>query len=348
MNWLTNYVRPKIKALVGSKPEVPENLWVNCPACEKMIFHRDLAANQQVCPHCDHHFRVGPEFRFQALFDSGSWTPIELPKSPPDPLKFRDRKRYADRLKEAQAKTGRPDAVEAAHGRIEGLPAVIAVMNFDFMAGSMGVALGEGLLAAARLALMQEAAFVVITASGGARMQEGALSLMQMPRTTIAVEEVKEAGLPYIAILTDPTTGGVTASFAMLGDIAIAEPGAQIGFAGRRVIEQTIRENLPEDFQTAEYLLEHGMIDMVTHRFLLKSTLARILRLLLQPDLQQVETRKGELVRVAPGLVEIVEEADDVDIIDAQGEVTVVAAAEESNEGDGSGASATSDNDEPR
>jgi acetyl-CoA carboxylase carboxyl transferase subunit beta len=202
-----------------------------------MIFHRDLAANQQVCTHCDHHFRVGPAFRFNALFDQDSWTRIELPKSPPDPLKFRDRRRYADRLKEAQAKTGEPDAIEAAHGKIDGLPAVVAVMNFEFMAGSMGVALGEGLLAAARLALMQEAAFVVVTASGGARMQEGALSLMQMPRTTIAVEEVKEAGLPYITILTDPTTGGVTASFAMLGDIAIAEPGAQIGFAGRRVIE---------------------------------------------------------------------------------------------------------------
>ncbi|MEL6965388.1 MAG: acetyl-CoA carboxylase, carboxyltransferase subunit beta, partial [Pseudomonadota bacterium] len=260
MNWLTNYVRPKIKALVGSKPEVPENLWVNCPACEKMIFHRDLAANQRVCPHCDHHFRVGPDFRFKALFDEGSWQPIELPKSAPDPLKFRDRKRYTDRLKEAQTKTGRSDAVEAAHGKINGQPAVIAVMNFEFMAGSMGVALGEGLLAAARLALMQEAAFIVITASGGARMQEGALSLMQMPRTTIAVEEVKEAGLPYVTVLTDPTTGGVTASFAMLGDVAIAEPGARIGFAGRRVIEQTIRESLPDDFQTAEYLLDHGMV----------------------------------------------------------------------------------------
>jgi acetyl-CoA carboxylase carboxyl transferase subunit beta len=202
-----------------------------------------------------------------------------------DPLKFRDRKRYAERLKEAQSRTGNPDAIEAAHGQIEGLPAVVAVMNFDFMAGSMGCALGEGMLAAARLAVLQEAAFVVVTASGGARMQEGALSLMQMPRTTIAVEEVKEAGLPYIAILTDPTTGGVTASFAMLGDIAIAEPGAQIGFAGRRVIEQTIRESLPEDFQKAEYLLEHGMIDMVVHRFELRATLARLLRLLLQPNL---------------------------------------------------------------
>ena len=325
MNWLTNYVRPKIKALVGSKPDVPENLWVNCPSCEKMIFHRDLAANSQVCPHCDYHFRVGPDFRFNGLFDDGSWHQIELPKSEPDPLKFRDRKRYTDRLKEAQTKTGRSDAVEAAHGKIGGLPAVIAVMNFDFMAGSMGVALGEGLLAAARLALMQEAAFIVITASGGARMQEGALSLMQMPRTTIAVEEVKEAGLPYITILTDPTTGGVTASFAMLGDIAIAEPGAQIGFAGRRVIEQTIRESLPDNFQTAEYLLDHGMIDMVVHRFELKEKLRCILDLLMQPTASGEDTDNSyPLPATAPGLVEVIEDQSRIEVIDGDGNVTVV------------------------
>jgi acetyl-CoA carboxylase carboxyl transferase subunit beta len=286
MNWLTDYVPSKLKALVRSnRPDVPENLWVHCPACEKMIFHRDLEANQRVCPHCAHHFRVGPEFRFKALFDEDSWTRIELPKAPQDPLKFRDRKRYADRLKEAQTKSGTADAIEAAHGRIDGLPVVLAVMNFEFMAGSMGCALGEGLLAAARLAVLQEAALIVVTASGGARMQEGALSLMQMPRTTIAVEEVKEAGLPYLAILTDPTTGGVTASFAMLGDIAIAEPGALIGFAGQRVIEQTIRERLPDGFQRAEYLLEHGMVDMVVHRFELRATVARILGLLMRPNL---------------------------------------------------------------
>ncbi|MEZ5935039.1 MAG: acetyl-CoA carboxylase, carboxyltransferase subunit beta [Alphaproteobacteria bacterium] len=324
MNWLTNYVRPKIKALVGSKPDVPENLWVNCPSCEKMIFHRDLAANQQVCPHCDYHFRVGPDFRFNALFDGGSWHQIELPKSEPDPLKFRDRKRYTDRLKEAQTKTGRSDAVEAAHGRIGGLPAVVAVMNFEFMAGSMGVALGEGLLAAARLALMQEAAFIVITASGGARMQEGALSLMQMPRTTIAVEEVKEAGLPYITILTDPTTGGVTASFAMLGDIAIAEPGAQIGFAGRRVIEQTIRESLPDNFQTAEYLLAHGMIDMVVHRFELKNRLSQILDLLMHPTTAPENGAGQHPPPAAPGLVEVIEDQSRIEVIDSEGNVTVV------------------------
>jgi acetyl-CoA carboxylase carboxyl transferase subunit beta len=272
-----------------------------------MIFHRDLESNQRVCPHCSHHFRIGPEYRFQTLFDEGSWTKIELPRVATDPLKFRDRRRYIERLKEAQSKTGKPDAIEAAHGRIDDLPAVIAVMNFDFMAGSMGCALGEGLLAAARLAVLQEAAFIVITASGGARMQEGALSLMQMPRTTIAVEEVKEAGLPYLVILTDPTTGGVTASFAMLGDIAIAEPGAQIGFAGRRVIEQTIREKLPEGFQTAEYLLAHGMIDMVVHRFELRATVGRIMRLLLRPNLdpdaeQPVERRRRPAEEAPPAL----------------------------------------------
>ncbi len=301
MNWLTDYVRPKIKALVRSnRPEIPENLWINCPSCERMIFHRDLENNQRICTHCNHHFRVGPDYRFKSLFDEGSWTKIELPKVEADPLKFRDRRRYVERLKEAQSKTGNPDALEAAHGRIDGLPAVIAVMNFDFMAGSMGCALGEGLLAAARLAVLQEAALIVVTASGGARMQEGALSLMQMPRTTIAIEEVKEAGLPYIVLLTDPTTGGVTASFAMLGDIAIAEPGAQIGFAGRRVIEQTIRENLPDNFQKAEYLLEHGMIDMVVHRFELRPTIARIIGFLLRPNLDPDAERPVERQRRTP------------------------------------------------
>ena len=308
MNWLTDFVRPKIKALVrGNRTDVPDNLWFNCPSCERMIFHRDLDANQRVCPHCAHHFRVGPTFRFNALFDEGSWTRIELPKVPADPLRFRDRKRYADRLKEAQAKTGSSDALDAAHGRIEGLPVVMAVMNFDFMAGSMGSALGEGLLAAARLAVLQEAALIVVTASGGARMQEGALSLMQMPRTTIAVEEVRDAGLPYITLLTDPTTGGVTASFAMLGDIAIAEPGAQIGFAGRRVIEQTIREQLPADFQTAEYLLEHGMIDMVVHRFELRRTLGRVLQLLMRPELDRTEALPAAPVQEAPAPLALVE-----------------------------------------
>lgn len=291
MNWLTNYVRPRFRALVrsGTKPEVPENLWHQCSSCERMIFHRDLEANQRVCPHCGHHMRVGPEYRFKSLFDEGSWSRIELPKVPLDPLKFRDSKRYADRLREAQGKTKTQDALEAAHGRIDGLPAVVAVMNFEFMAGSMGAAVGEAFVTAARLAVLQEAAFIIVTSSGGARMQEGSVSLMQMARTTLAVDEVKEAGLPYIVLLTDPTTGGVTASFAMLGDIHIAEPGAVIGFAGARVIEQTIRETLPEGFQKAEYLLEHGMVDLVVHRFEMRATIARVLGLLFRRPLQPEE-----------------------------------------------------------
>jgi acetyl-CoA carboxylase carboxyl transferase subunit beta len=285
VNWLTNFVPPKLRAWVGrERPDVPENLWHQCPSCERMIFHRDLEANQRVCPQCGYHMRVGPAYRFASLFDEGSWQPIELPKAPVDPLRFRDQKRYTDRLKEAQARTRTHDALQAAHGLIDGLPAVIAVMNFEFMAGSMGSALGEGFVTAARLAVMQEAAFIVVTSSGGARMQEGSLSLMQMARTTIAVDEVKEAGLPYIVVLSDPTTGGVTASFAMLGDVHLAEPGAVIGFAGTRVIEQTIREKLPEGFQRAEYLLEHGMVDAVVHRFEMRATLARLLDLLLRKD----------------------------------------------------------------
>jgi acetyl-CoA carboxylase carboxyl transferase subunit beta len=285
MSWLTDYVRPKIRALYArDKPEVPENLWHQCASCERMIFHRDLDANQRVCPHCHHHMRVGPDYRFASLLDKGSWQRLEMPKAPADPLKFRDQKKYADRLKEAQAKTKTVDALEAALGRVEGLPVVVAVMNFGFMGGSMGVALGEGFVAAAARAVKERAALVVVTSSGGARMQEGALSLMQMARTTVAVEQVKEAGLPYIVILADPTTGGVTASFAMIGDVHLAEPGALIAFAGARVIEQTIREKLPEGFQRAEYLLAHGMVDQVVHRFELRATLARLLDLMVRPD----------------------------------------------------------------
>jgi acetyl-CoA carboxylase carboxyl transferase subunit beta len=281
MNWLTNYVRPRIRALVHREPsQVPENLWAQCPGCERMIFHRDLASNRWVCPLCAHHLRVSPEFRFRDLLDPDSWDTIELPKVPADPLKFRDKKRYDERLKEAQAKSGKSDAISVAHGRIEGHPAVLAVLDFNFMGGSMGTAVGEALVVAAELARTRQASFVVVTASGGARMQEGTLSLMQMARTTAAVGQVKEAGLPYVTVLADPTTGGVTASFAMLGDVAIAEPGAIIGFAGARVIEQTIRETLPEGFQRAEYLRDHGMIDMVVHRFELKATLGRVIGLL--------------------------------------------------------------------
>jgi acetyl-CoA carboxylase carboxyl transferase subunit beta len=278
-NWLTNFVLPKIRAVV--KREVPDNLWHKCPGCGQLLFHRELEANLHVCGKCGHHLRLSPPQRLALLFDDAQYTPIELPKPVVDPLKFRDRKRYTDRLKEAQAQAGAPrDAAVVAHGRIGGVRAVIAAFDFAFMGGSMGVAVGEALLAAARLAVLQEAALVVVPASGGARMQEGILSLMQMPRTTLAVEMVKEAGLPYIVILTDPTTAGVMASFAMLGDIAIAEPNALIGFTGARVVEDTIREKLPEGFQRAEYCLEHGVIDMVVPRSELAATLARVIGIL--------------------------------------------------------------------
>ncbi len=280
MNWLTDYVRPRLRALVKrDEPDVPENLWARCPGCERMIFRRDLATHRGVCPMCGYHLRVTPEARLEELLDEG-FTTIELPKVPPDPLRFRDKRRYDERLKEAQAKSGRGDAVLVAHGRIDGLAVVVAVLDFGFMGGSMGTAVGAALVAAADLARLQDASLVVVTASGGARMQEGSLSLMQMARTTAAIADLKEAGLPYIVVLTDPTTGGVTASFAMLGDIAIAEPGAVIGFAGARVIQETIRETLPEGFQRAEYLLAHGMIDMIVHRFELRATLARVIGLL--------------------------------------------------------------------
>ena len=278
MNWISNFVRPKIRALV--QRDVPQNLWRKCSACTQMIFHRELDANLLVCPHCGHHIRIGGAERLKMLFDESEYKTIELPEAPTDPLKFRDRKRYVERLKEAQAKTGGKEAIRVAHGTMGGQPVVIAAFDFSFMGGSMGSAVGAALLSAAKLAVLQDAALIAIPASGGARMQEGILSLMQMPRSVIAVEQVKEAGLPYIVLLSDPTTGGVTASFAMLGDVALAEPGAIIGFAGKRVIEETIRETLPEGFQRAEYLLDHGMIDMVVHRRDLRETIIRLLELL--------------------------------------------------------------------
>jgi acetyl-CoA carboxylase carboxyl transferase subunit beta len=282
VSWLTNFVRPKLQALVR-KTEVPENLWQKCPGCGQMIFHRELESNLQVCTHCGHHMRIGVIRRLELLFDDGAYQRIELPRAEPDPLKFRDRKRYGDRLREYQSRTGESDAIIVAHGRMGGMGVVVAAFNFDFMGGSMGTAVGEGLIAAARLAVLQEAPLIAIPASGGARMQEGILSLMQMPRSIIAVDEVKEAGLPYIVLLTDPTTGGVSASFAMLGDIAVAEPGAVIGFAGARVIEETIREKLPEGFQRAEYLLQHGMVDLVVPRRELRDRLIRLIALLRNP-----------------------------------------------------------------
>ncbi len=282
MNWLTNFVRPKLRALVN-RDDVPENLWHKCPGCDQMIFHRDLEKNLHVCQHCNHHLRISADRRLSILFDDGAYTRVKLPDVPDDPLKFRDRKRYTDRLKESRSKTKERDAAVVASGRINDLPAVVALFNFEFMGGSMGVAAGGGIVAAARLAVSEQASLIVNPASGGARMQEGILSLMQMPRTIIAVQELKEAGLPYIVLLSDPTTGGVSASFAMLGDIHIAEPGATIGFAGRRVIEQTVREILPDDFQRSEFLFDHGMIDCIVPRSELRETLGRIIALLRQP-----------------------------------------------------------------
>ncbi len=283
MNWLTNFVRPKIRALVR-RSEVPDNLWDKCPSCGKMIFHRDLEANARVCMHCGHHLRLPARRRLELLFDDGVYTRIELPKTPQDPLRFRDRKRYADRLKAAREETGEQDAIIVAHGRLGGVGVVVAAFEFEFQGGSMGLAVGEAFLAAARLAVLQQVPLIAIPSSGGARMQEGILALMQLPRTVIAVEEVKEAGLPFVVVLADPTTGGVSASFAMLGDVAFAEPGAVIGFAGARVIEETIREKLPEGFQRAEYLLDHGMVDAVVHRHKLRDEIAKVLKLLTEPQ----------------------------------------------------------------
>lgn len=289
MNWLTNFVRPKIQKLRDKKKsavvrEVPDNLWLKCTKCNEMVFHRELEKNLRVCTHCGHHLRMPVRDRLRMLFDNSQWTEIELQPVAVDPLKFKDRKKYSERLKEAQAKTGLRDGVVVGHGTMGGLGVVIAAFEFDFMGGSMGAAVGEAIVAAAELSVLQEAPLIVIPSSGGARMQEGILSLMQMARTTVAVNKVREKGLPYIVLLTDPTTGGVTASFAMLGDIALAEPGAIIGFAGARVIEQTIREKLPQGFQRSEYLMEHGMVDMVVPRHELRARLVQLLGLLLHTN----------------------------------------------------------------
>ncbi|SDB33662.1 acetyl-CoA carboxylase, carboxyltransferase subunit beta [Belnapia rosea] len=301
MNWISEWALPKIKTLFGAPREVPENLWHKCPACEQMIFHRDLERNLHVCTHCGHHMRVGARQRLDYTLDEG-WQRIELPKAPQDPLRFRDQRRYVERLREAQAKVGQEDAVVVAHGAIEGNRVVAAAFEFSFLGGSMGAGVGEALVTAARLAVLQDAPLIVFTASGGARMQEGAISLMQMPRTVIATRMVKEAGLPFIVVLCDPTTGGVTASFAMLGDIQIAEPGAMIGFAGARVIEQTVREKLPEGFQRAEYLLEHGILDMVVPRPEMRATLARLIGLLRLPERVAPPPPMDEVAEPVPAL----------------------------------------------
>jgi acetyl-CoA carboxylase carboxyl transferase subunit beta len=278
MSWLTR-TRQQLTGLM-TRRETPDNLWTKCRNCGVMVYTKEWEENQSVCPKCDHHERIGPRLRFAQIFD-GDFTPVAVPKVVEDPLKFRDQKRYVDRLRAAKTATGEPEAMTVGDGRIGGVRAIVAVQNFAFMGGSMGMGVGEAFLAGARAAVAAEAPFIVFTAAGGARMQEGILSLMQMPRTTVGIAELKEARLPYIVVMTDPTTGGVTASYAMLGDIQIAEPNALIGFAGQRVIEQTIREKLPEGFQRAEYLLAHGMLDMVVHRSDLKETLARLAGLLM-------------------------------------------------------------------
>ena len=276
MNWFT-----RVRNSIGWLPKrtTDKDLWVKCPSCQEMLFAKEYAENLSVCPRCDHHGRIGADERLALLLDEG-FELLEQPEVAEDPLKFRDTKKYTDRLKQARANNPHADAFSVGSGEIEGQPAVVGVQDFSFMGGSMGMAVGQAFCAGAERALKRKCGYVVVTAAGGARMQEGILSLMQMPRATVMTRRLKEAGLPYIVVLTDPTTGGVTASYAMLGDVHVAEPGALIGFAGQRVIKDTIREQLPEGFQRAEYLLKHGMIDMVVHRKDMKGTLATLLEYL--------------------------------------------------------------------
>jgi len=287
MNWITNYVRPRINSMLGRR-EMPENLWIKDPESGEMVFHKDLEENQYVIPSSGYHMRISAKERLKHFFDDGAYEALETPKVALDPLRFRDEKRYVDRLKDAKAKTGLEDAIVSGRGELDGLPIVAVVQDFAFMGGSLGMAAGEAIIRAFETAMRDRRPLVLFAASGGARMQEGILSLMQLPRTTVAVDRLKEAGLPYIVVLTNPTTGGVTASYAMLGDVHIAEPGALIGFAGPRVIEQTIREKLPEGFQRAEYLMKHGMVDMVVSRLEMKATVARLLRLMLKQPAPEV------------------------------------------------------------
>jgi acetyl-CoA carboxylase carboxyl transferase subunit beta len=280
-NWIENVVRPRIRSL-WTKRETAENLWVKCPETGEMVFHQDLEANQFVFPNSGYHQRIDANTRFRLFFDDGAWETLPTPQVPADPLRFRDERRYTERLKAARTKTGLDDAVLIGSGSVEGVPVVAAVQDFDFMGGSLGMAAAEAIIAGAEAARERRTPYVLFAGSGGARMQEGILSLMQLPRTTVAIDMLKEAGLPYIVVLTNPTTGGVTASYAMLGDVHLAEPGALIGFAGPRVIEQTIREKLPEGFQRAEYLREHGMVDIVVHRHRLREAVARLCRLMLK------------------------------------------------------------------
>ncbi len=281
MNWITNSVLPKIKAWVRSE-DIPDNLWVKCRSCGQMIFHREFEEAYNCCATCGNHAPLSPANRFRMTFDEGNYKLVELDSINEDPLKFKDTRRYSDRLRDTRAKTGLADAISVAHGTIGGKPAVMAAFDFRFMGGSMGRSVGNGIIAAADEAVARDAALITVPSSGGARMQEGILSLMQLPRTIIAVDRVRDANLPHIVLLAHPTTGGVTASFAMLGDLQLAEPDAIIGFAGRRVIEETVREKLPDDFQTAEYLQDHGMVDSVVARREQHVFLARALGFLME------------------------------------------------------------------
>ncbi len=299
MNWINNLVRPKIRSFLTTKREVPENLWIKCPESGQMVFYKDLEANQFVVPGSNHHMKMSAEARLNSIFDDSEYEKLDVPTVTVDPLKFRDGRRYIDRLKDAKSSTDLDDAVLVGSGLLGGLDVVVAVQDFRFMAGSLGMAAGEAIIAAMLSAVEKQCPFILFAASGGARMQEGILSLMQMPRTTIAVQKLREARLPYIVVLTDPTTGGVTASYAMLGDIHIAEPGALICFAGPRVIQQTIREQLPDGFQRAEYLLAHGMIDMVVHRHHMRDTLMRLCHNLMVPMIDD-EARNEDAGNQAP------------------------------------------------
>ncbi len=295
MNWIKNFVRPKIRSILGAvKRDVPENMWIKDPDSGQMVFFKDLEANQFVFPGSNHHHRMPAEARFRMMFDGGEFEKLDAPTAAIDPLKFRDEKRYVDRLKDAKSKSGVEDSVQAGYGAVNEQFMVVAVQDMGFIGGSLGMAAGDAIIAAMRHAVSKRCPFVMFVASGGARMQEGILSLMQLPRTTIAVQELRAAKLPYIVVLTNPTTGGVTASYAMLGDVHLAEPNAIIGFAGQRVIEQTIREKLPEGFQRSEYLKDHGMVDTVVHRHEMKSTVSRIARMLTKSDARAHEV--GALV----------------------------------------------------
>ncbi|AYG64581.1 MULTISPECIES: acetyl-CoA carboxylase, carboxyltransferase subunit beta [unclassified Rhizobium] len=300
MNWITNYVRPRINSMLGRR-EVPENLWIKCPETGEMVFHKDLEGNKWVIPASGFHMKMPAKARLADLFDNGEYEALPQPKVAQDPLKFRDSKKYADRLKDSRLKTEQEDTILSGLGKVRGLKLVAIVHEFNFIGGSLGMAAGEAIVKAFERAIAEKCPVVMFPASGGARMQEGILSLMQLPRTTVAVDMLKESGQPYTVVLTNPTTGGVTASYAMLGDIQLAEPGAEIGFAGKRVIEQTLREKLPEGFQTSEYLLEHGMVDMVVKRHDIPDTLATLLKILTKVPANDVsaKSKNGAALAVA-------------------------------------------------